>query len=172
VGHVHGGDPELVLDPGDLRAHLHPELRVEVRQRLVHQEGLRLADDGPAHGHPLTLAAGQGLRLALQELLQPKDPCRLSDAGVDLVLGGLSKLQPERHVVVDAHVWIQRVVLEHHGDVPFLGGHVVDHSRPHLDGPLGDALEAGDHPKRGGLPTSGRAHQHDELAVPDVQIER
>jgi hypothetical protein len=42
----------------DLGAHLHPQFGVEIRQRLVEQEHLRIADDGTAHGDALALAAG------------------------------------------------------------------------------------------------------------------
>ena len=57
-------DPLAELD--DLGAHLVPELGVQVRQRLVHQEDLGVPDDGAANGHTLALTAGQGLRLAAQ----------------------------------------------------------------------------------------------------------
>jgi hypothetical protein len=40
------------LEPG-----LGPQLGVEVRQRLVHQERLRAPDEGPGQRHPLPLAA-------------------------------------------------------------------------------------------------------------------
>ena len=40
-------------------AHRHAQLRVEVRERLVHQEGRRLADDRAAHRDALPLAAGE-----------------------------------------------------------------------------------------------------------------
>ena len=67
VRDVQGGDPELVLQGVDLGAHLHPELGVQVGQRFVHQERLRLPDDSPAHGDPLPLAAGQVLGFAVQQ---------------------------------------------------------------------------------------------------------
>jgi hypothetical protein len=41
----------------DLGAHLHPELGVEVAERLVEQEDLGIAHDGAAHGDALALAA-------------------------------------------------------------------------------------------------------------------
>ena len=65
VGHVHGRDvraagcSELIWVAG-----LDAQLRVEVRQRLVHQEHLRVADDRAPHRHALALTAGQRLRLA------------------------------------------------------------------------------------------------------------
>jgi hypothetical protein len=57
VGDVHRRDPEAVVELRELRAHRHAELRVEVRQRLVHEEGGRLADDRAAHRDGLALAA-------------------------------------------------------------------------------------------------------------------
>jgi hypothetical protein len=65
VGDVDGGGAELVLEPGHGRPHLHPQLGVQVGERLVHEEGLGAADDGPAHGHALALAAGAVSRAAL-----------------------------------------------------------------------------------------------------------
>ena len=66
IGHGHGfdlivGDIEhrrrqLALKALDLDAHLQAELGVEVRERLVHQEGLRAADDGASEGDALALA--------------------------------------------------------------------------------------------------------------------
>ena len=88
VGDVDRGDAEVVLDAGDLGAHLHAELGVEVRQRLVHQERLRVAHDGPAHGDPLALAAGERLGLAVEELVEPEDAGRLAHPLVDLAASG------------------------------------------------------------------------------------
>ena len=64
VRDVDGGDAQLGLQGGDLDTGLHAELGVEVRQRLVHEEDLRLADDRPAHRDTLTLTTGERLRLA------------------------------------------------------------------------------------------------------------
>ena len=59
VRHVDGRDAELALELRDVGAHLHAQLRVEVRERLVHQEHLRLPHDRAAHRDPLALAARQ-----------------------------------------------------------------------------------------------------------------
>ena len=171
VRDVQRRDLELVLDAGDLRPHLDAELRVEVRQRLVHQERLRLADDRPPHGHALPLATRQRLGLALEELVQTEDVRGLADAPIDLGLRQLAQLQTERHVVVDRHVRVQRVVLEHHRDVPLLGRNAVHDLLADPDRPARDRLQTGDHAQRGRLPAAGRADQDDELAVGHVQGE-
>ena len=59
VGHVDRRDAQLSLQARDFGAHLHPKLGVQVRQRLVHQEGRRFAHHRAPHGDPLPLPAGQ-----------------------------------------------------------------------------------------------------------------
>ena len=92
---------ELVLEARDLCAHVDAELRVEVRERLVHQVRLRLAHDRAAHRHPLALAARERARLAVEERLETEDVRGLAHALVDLVLRRLSQPEAEGDVVVD-----------------------------------------------------------------------
>ena len=93
VGDVHGGDAELTLQGGDLRTGLHTQLRVQVRQRLVHEEHLGLTNDRAAHGDALTLATGHSLGLAVQVGLQVEDLRGFFNALVDLLLGHARDLQ-------------------------------------------------------------------------------
>ena len=86
VGDVDGGGAQPALQLGDVRAGLHPELGVQVRQRLVHQEDRRLADDGAAHRDPLPLATGERLGLAVEVLLQVEQAGGLADLAGDLGL--------------------------------------------------------------------------------------
>ena len=65
--------PECLLQLQDLGAGLHAELRVEVRQRLVHQKGCRLAHDRSSERDTLALATGQLLRLALDQRVEVED---------------------------------------------------------------------------------------------------
>ena len=126
VGDVDRRDPEVVLQPGDLGAHLHAKLCVEVRERLVHQERLRLPDDRPPHRDPLPLTPRERARLALEERLEVEDMRRFLDAAVDLVLRDFLDAQPEGDVLVDGEVRVQGVALEDHRDVAVARRHVVD----------------------------------------------
>jgi hypothetical protein len=166
-----GGGVEVVLDLGDLRAHLHPQLGVQVGQGLVHQEHLGLADDGPAHGHPLALAARELLGLAVQQRRQLQHVGHLPDPAVDLGLVHAPDAQPVGDVVGDGHVRVQGIGLEHHGDVAVPGGEGVDHPVADAHGPGREVLQAGHHPQGGRLAAAGRAHQDQELAVGDVQVQ-
>ena len=61
----------------DLGAHLDAQLGVEVRQRLVEQEQLRVARQRAAHRDALALAAGELAGLAVEQML---DLQQLGDA--------------------------------------------------------------------------------------------
>ena len=117
---------------------------------------------------PLTarelLGAAREVRSQVEELRGPRHPF------LDHSLRGLPQAQPEGDVLGDAQVRIERVVLEHHGDVTFLRRQVVDHAPSDRELAVGDLLQAGDHAQRSRLPAAGRADQDEELAV--VGLER
>jgi hypothetical protein len=163
---------QVALDACDLGPHLHPELRVQVREGLVHEEHAGVADDRPAHGDPLALPPGQLARLALEEIGDAENARDLGDARPDLRLLGSPHLQTEPDVVRDRHVRIQRVVLEHHRHVALARLELVHRTVADRDRPAADLLEAGDHAEHRRLTAAGRADEHDELAVRDLEIER
>jgi hypothetical protein len=66
VGHVYRGGAEAVVQFLELHTHLHTQLGVEVGQRLVEQEHLRVPHDRPPERDPLALAARKLPRLALE----------------------------------------------------------------------------------------------------------
>jgi hypothetical protein len=68
-------------------------------------------------------------------------------------------------------VRVERVVLEHHRDVPVLRRHVVDQLIADVDLARSGFLETGDHPQSRGLAAARGADQHDELAVVDVEVD-
>jgi hypothetical protein len=128
-----------------------------------------VADDGAAERDALALAAGERVGLALEQRLEPEHGGRGLDASPDLLAGHAAALQAESEVVAHVHVRIERVGLEHHGDIAVLGRDAVHH--PVVDPQLarGDRLEPGDHAQGGRLAAAGRPEQDHELAVLDQQ---
>ena len=171
VGDVDGGDAEAALQRGDLGAGLDAELGVEVRQRLVHEEDLRLAHDGAAHGDALALATGERLRLAVEVRLEVEELGGLETRLARSSLADAGDLQREAHVVGDGHVRVERVVLEDHRDVAVLRRHVGDVAVADEDVAVVDLFEAGEHAQGGGLATAGGADEDEEFAVFDVEVE-
>ena len=94
-----------------------------------------------------------------------------ANSPVDLVLRQPPHLEGEAHVPVRVHVRVERVVLEHHGDVPFLRRKIVHDLPVDLHVPGRDRLQARDHAQRGRLSAAGRSDEHDELAGPDLEVE-
>ena len=78
VGDVDHRRLEGVVQFADLDPHLHAQCRVEIAERLVEQERLRLAHDRAPDGDTLPLAAGELARLAVEivgEVQRPLRPC-------------------------------------------------------------------------------------------------
>ena len=155
-----------------LRAHLHPQLGVEIGQRLVEQEYLRIAHDRAAHGDALALSARQLPRPARKVALDVEDSRSVLDSLADFVLRPFAIEQPERHVVVDCHVRVERVILEDHRDVAVLGLQIVDDTAVDCDRTGGDVLESGDHSQQGRLPAARRTNEHEEFLVKDLEAQR
>src|SRR5262245_38357027 len=171
VGDVDRGRAQPALQLPDLDAHGDAEFRIEVGQRLVEQKGFRLAHDGAAHGDALALAAGELPRLAFEHGGKFKDTRGLAHACLYLVLRHAAVAQAIGHVVVDAHVRIERVVLEHHRDVAVGRLDLVDDAAANIDLAAGDGFQPRDHAQQRGLAAAGRAYPSAELAVADFEID-
>ena len=146
VGDVDGGAAQAHVQALDLGAHVDAQLGVQVGQRLVEQEALRIAHDGAPQRDALALAARQRARLAVEQALDAQDAGGALHALVDVRARELAHLQRERHVLAHRHVRVQRVALEHHRDVAVLGRNVVDQLVADVDLAGGRLLKAGDHP--------------------------
>ena len=172
VRHVNRGALDALVELLEHRSCLDAKLRIEIGERLVHQEHRGLARDRSADGDTLPLPTRELLRLALEELSDAEHPADLVHASLDLLLGDVPQLESEGDVVVHAHVRIERVVLEDHGDIAILRGDVVDDTLADEDVAARLLLESGEHAQRGGLAAARRSDEHEELAVAhgDVQV--
>ena len=117
VRHVDHRDPELSLQVADLRAHLLPQLRVEIGQGLVHQAHRRFGDDRAAERDALLLSAGELRRLALEQAVETEELGGALQPSRDIGRGDLAHLESEHDVLGHGQVREQRVALEHHRDV-------------------------------------------------------
>ena len=167
VGHVDEGGAQALVQLADFSAGLHAQFGVQVRERLVEEEDGRIAHDGAAYGDALALAAGELLGLAIQQHADAQQVGGFLHLLVDLGFGRLAQLQAERHVIVHAHVRVERVALEHHGDVAILGGDIVDDAVADEDAAVADLLKAGEQAQAGGFAAAGRADEDEEFLVGD-----
>src|SRR6516162_8120691 len=86
MGDVDGRGLQALVQFLDFGAHGDAKLGVEIRQRLVEQEHLRIAHDGAAHGDALALAAGELARIAAEQGAKAENIGRPAHALLDLGL--------------------------------------------------------------------------------------
>jgi hypothetical protein len=155
----------------ELHAHLDAQFRIEVRKRLIEQEGAGIAHDRASHRDALPLAAGKLARITVKQRLKSErlgcliDPARLflrvESAGVE----------SEHQVVANRHVRIQRVALEHHSYVAIGGIDVIDHFAVDRDLTGRYVFQAGDHAQQRGFAATRRADQDQKFAGDDFKID-
>ena len=171
VGDMNGGHAKPRVQASQLGAQLNPELGIQVGERLVQEKRARMADDGAPHRHSLTLAAGELLGLAVEQLAEVEYAGRLVDPLVDLGLRELTDAQRERDILAHAHVGIERVVLKDHGHVSLAGRNVVDDLAVEAELAGGHRFESGNQAQQGRLAAARGSHEHHELAVVDFEVD-
>ena len=171
VRHEHRRGRNLRMQALDLDAHLGAQLGVKIRQRLVEQEHLRITHDAPAERHALLLTTRELLRLALQHVMQAQHARGTIDRGFDLGFRGSLIAEAEGEIVVHAHVLVESVVLEHHGDVAVARRQMVDDPIADADIAAADVLQARNHAQRRRFPAARRADQSHELLVGNLKVD-
>jgi hypothetical protein len=160
-----------VVQPAHLEAHLLAQVGVEVRQRLVEQQGFGLDDQRARERNALLLAARQLARIALRQWRklgrrQNIVELLLDDRGLDL-----AELEAVDDVLGHRHVRPERVALEDHRHVaPLRRQRLLRRRHGALADPdlaFGRLDEARDQPQRRGLAAARRPEQADERAVVD-----
>src|SRR5688572_25866268 len=154
MSHVNRGDTEFFVQPPDLAAHLFAQIRIQIAQRLVHEQNLRLNHQRPRQRHTLLLPAGELGRIAVFQLRQVHDAEQFGDFRVDLLLGEFLKLESVDNVLRHRHVRPDGVALKDHRHVSPLRRHEMgwrrDDSTANTNFPSIALQKSGDYPKRRG----------------------
>ena len=127
----------------------------------------RLAHDRPADRHALALAAGKLAGPPVEKMVDLEDRGGgLTRASISAAVG-MRHLQAEGEVVAHAHMRVERVGLEDHGDAALGRIEIGDVSSLDLDLAVGDLFQPGDHAKQRRFSAARRADEDDELALVD-----
>ena len=169
VGHVHHGGLQAPVQQRQLGARAHAPQGIEIRQRLVEQECLRLAHDGSSQRHALPLAARQLCGPAIEEQLDAEHRGRLLHTLVHPRGRHAADTQAERQILADGLVRVERVALKHHGQIAETRLDARHVAAADQDPPRGGFLETGDQAQHGALAAPGRPEQDEQLAVGDLQ---
>ena len=154
-----------------LNAHLVAQVGVKIGQRFVEEKHAGLAHDGPAHGDALALTAGKLAGHAFEQAVQSEQFGRFLRTPLPLVGGNAAYLQAVGDVVKHVHVRIERVVLEHHGDVAVLRLFPGDVFVADVDVAGGHFLQPCDTAQSRGLAAARRADHDHERAVRHFKVE-
>lgn len=130
-----------------------------------------LTHDGPADGDALALAAGELARPAFEVVGEVEDACRVLHLPVDGGLVLARHLQREGDVLGHGHMRVERVGLEHHGQLALGRRLAGDVTAVDVDGAAAGVLQPGYQPQQRGLAATRRADEDDELAILDHQVE-
>ena len=167
--HVDRRRPQPGLQRGDVRPRLHPQLRIQIRQRLIHQEHRRL-HDRLTHRHPLPLPTESafGFRSRYRSRSSSFAASRTFVSRSALFTPANSARTPYCPPPTYADT-------ERSSGTPsrYPGPSADDatHPSPRSGSPPRPHPQPRQHPQRRRLPTPRRPHQHQELTISDIQVQ-
>ena len=172
VGDVDRREPEFLAHAPNFGAHLDPQFRVEIRQRLIQEQAARANDERPRERHALLLAAGKLIDLPLAKRAHLHRIERLPDAFRDLRRRHAPLFESERDVLRHRHVWPQRVALKHHARVAFVRRHARHIVVAEKNAPAFRQVKSGDGAQQRRLPATARPEEEKDFARLDAQVDR
>ena len=142
-----------------------------VAQRLVEQQTIGSDGHRPRDRHALLLAAGERVGLAVEVRLELRE---VDDFRNPLVLLGavdLSHVEAETNVVPHGHVRPERVALETHDGIAFVGAEVRDVALAEPDAAARRLVQAGDEAQERALAAPAGPEQEEQFAGGDGEVD-
>ena len=112
-----GGDTKTALQRFQFLPHLHAQLGVKVRERLIEQQHLWLNGQRARKCDALLLAAGKLVGPPLGVIGEPHKRQHIAHLSGDISARQFALFQAKGDILFHRHVRPQRVILEHHADV-------------------------------------------------------
>src|SRR5881275_602235 len=95
-------------------------------------KNLRLSHDGAPYRDALSLSAGERFRFAIEQSFNSKNARRIPHALLDFGFAVFPQLQAKGHIIEDAHVGIERIILEYQRDIAALRWDFAKTRRPNV----------------------------------------
>ena len=171
------GLAEVAVQPLQEGHDLFRVLRVQRPSGLVRHQKLRVAHDGPGHGHPLLLASRELARIVLHAVREVHPLHGRFDLLPPLPAAQGSQQQGQFHVLEGGEDRDQVVVLEdeaHVGGPParqFVIIEPVQGEPADLQVPTRGPVDAGDEVQEGGLAAAAGSHEGVVAPGGDVQVD-
>ncbi len=143
-------------------------LRIKRRERLVHQQDLRVHRQRASDRHALAHASGELVHVSICEPREVYHAQEVKRAAAPLRTSHAHALQRKLDVLNDVEPWKEGGLLEDHATVR---AGTRDVSPAHPDAAARRRLEAGDEVQQRRLAATRRANETDELAFGDREID-
>ncbi len=114
VRHINHGGFQLLMQFGDVQAHIDAQFGIQVRKRLIKHKHPRITHDGATNRHALALSTGELFRFAIQQVRQLQGFRHHLHLMANLIFCHAVDLQAIAHVLRHRHVRIERIGLKHH----------------------------------------------------------
>ena len=147
MGNINNRRLQSLMQFGNLNSHLHTQFRIQIRKRFIHQEYFRFTNNRTPHSHTLSLTTGQKLRFSVEKMFNIKNSCSFSDSSVNLIFRHLAQLQAKCHIIINRHMRIKSITLEHHCDISVFRFNIIDQFVINVEFTFGYLLKACDHTK-------------------------
>src|SRR6267154_4446961 len=150
---------------------------IEVAGGLVAKQDGGVGDDGAGDGHALFLSAGELPRIVIHALREANDAEGGFDVLAALGLGEFCEQQRQLDVLKGGEYGDEVVHLKDEADMAgaplgeFVAGHVRDFVASHGDAAVGGDVQAAKQIEQRSLAGAAGAHEADEVAFVDVEIE-
>ncbi len=168
VGDQQDGLVQLALDAQHGVAEQQPCLLVERPERLVHHQDFGRVGERSGDGGALPHAAGDLVRVAPLEAVQPDQPHEMGGAVEAFGLGDALAFERQSDVLEHGAPGEGAFLLEHHADAA-VGGAGPDRGAVDADLSLPAVHQSADHAEQRALAAAGWADDGHELAAADVE---
>ena len=172
VGDVDDAGADFGVQAAEFLAHLYAQGGVKVRERFVEEEDFGVAHEGAADGDALALAAAERFGFSIEVIFELQQARGGADAAVDLSRRDFGELEAEAHVFVNAHVRVERVRLEDHGDFALGWRDFVDAIAVYEDFSRAYFFEAGDHAQQGRFAATRGPEEDAEFSSFYAEVDR
>ncbi|MGY4546710.1 hypothetical protein ACVMDO_002139 [Bradyrhizobium sp. USDA 4513] len=168
LGDVEHGGSAAPQQVRQLEPHLVAQLCVDIAQRIIQQQNIRIADQRPRQRRALLLSVRQFARRVTEHVLDLEQPADRGNAAGDIAAAG-PDAQAACDIVAGGHVREQGKVLECHADPAPLGRSTDHRAAADQDVAVVGLEHARDHAQQHGLAAAGRSEHRHDLAGLDSQ---
>ena len=164
VGDVDKRGVDALPQLDEFGPHLIAELGVQIGQRFVHQQYLRVNNNSSSQSNPLLLTTGKLRRHPVFQVTDLDGFQYLLYLRLHLCSGHLTVFQAKGDVILDGHMRKNSIVLKDHTHITQMGRDIIDDLVIYFDRAAFDRVEADDHAQQSRFAAAGGAQQRKKLA--------